>query len=867
MLGNLLGGGFRGAIFPVHPDQSEILGLRAYPTIASLPGPVDLAVVVEAPAGVPALVSECARAGVRGLIITSDGFRTREPEGAALEREMLEHARRGGMHILGPDSIGVMVPHARLNAALAGAMARPGSVGFVSQSGALGSAILDWSFRVNVGFSAFVSVGAMLDVGWGDLIDYLGDDEQTQSIVIYMESIGDARSFLSAAREVALTKPIIVLKAGRTGAGARIAATHTGWLTGDDEVLDAAFRRCGVLRVHTIADLFHMAGALSKQPRPAGPRLTIVTNAGGPAVIATDALLTSGGELASLSAGSTAALAEVLPAGVPPANPIDLGGDARPEHYRRTLDIALKDPASDGVLVIVAPQAMAEPARTAERLVSITRPPGKPILVSLMGGLVVEAGEEILNRANIPTFAYPDTAARVFHAMWRYSYNLRALYETPMPAANDGHQHDRARTAAIMQRVQATGRNLLTEPEAKELLAAYGFPVVPTHSAHSVEEAVAVADTLGYPVVLKLLSLTVTHKSAAGGVHLNLSHAEAVRSAYDDIRTSAAHVGEVDFLGVTVQPMVVSEGYELILGATVDADFGPVLLFGSGGRLVEVYDDRVAGLPPLNTTLARRMIEQTRIFQALRGAHGRRPVDLAALDRLLVRFSYLLVEEPRIKEIDINPLLASPHGLVALDARVVLHDRSIEDERLPRPAIRPYPSQYVESTTMKDGTPVTIRPIRPEDEPLMARFHETLSERSVYMRYFHPVKLSQRVTHERLTRICFIDYDREMALVVERQNPGSGEPEIVAVGRLSKRRGSREAEFALLISDLVQGQGLGTALLSRLVAIGRDEGIRRITAEILPENRGMRRVSEKLGFRLRHSMDDGVVKATLDLST
>ncbi|MDP8908714.1 MAG: acetate--CoA ligase family protein, partial [Chloroflexota bacterium] len=620
ILGHLLGGGFPGAIFPVHPDQTEILGLRAYPTIASLPGPVDLAVVVEAAPGVPALVRDCARAGVCGLIITSDGFRARGPEGAALEQEMLEHARRGGMHILGPDSIGIMVPGARLNAALAGAMARPGSVGFVSQSGALGSAILDWSFRVNVGFSAFVSVGAMLDVGWGDLIDYLGDDEQTQSIVIYMESIGDARSFLSAAREVALTKPIIVLKAGRTDAAARIAATHTGWLTGDDEVLDAAFRRCGVLRVHTIADLFHMAGALSKQPRPAGPRLTIVTNAGGPAVIATDALVASGGELAPLSAGAAAALAEALPTGVPPANPIDLGGDARPEHYRRAVDIALKDPAGDGVLVIIAPQAMSEPARTAERLVSTTRMPGKPILASLMGGLVVEAGEEILNRANIPTFAYPDTAARVFHAMWRYSYNLRALYETPMPAANDGRRPDRERVVTIMQQVQATGRSLLTEPESKELLAAYGVPVVPTRSAHSAEEAVAIAAEMGYPVVLKLLSATVTHKSEAGGVRLNLPHAEAVRRAYDDIRASATPMGEADFLGMTVQPMVVSEGYELILGATTDADFGPVLLFGSGGRLVEIYDDRVAGLPPFNTTLARRMIEQTRVFQALRGA-------------------------------------------------------------------------------------------------------------------------------------------------------------------------------------------------------------------------------------------------------
>ena len=866
VLGHLLAGGFTGTLVPITPHLPAILGLQAYPRLADVAGRIDLAVIVEPAAAVHGAVRDCAAAGVPGVIITSGGFRDNAP-GGSLTQQILEDARRGGVRMVGPDSVGVMLPHTRLNASMVGTMARPGSVGFVSQSGALGSAILDWSFRVNVGFSAFISVGGMLDVGWGDVIDYLGDDPQTQSIVIYMESIGDARSFLSAAREVALSKPIIVLKAGRTDAAARIAVTHTGWLAGDDAALDAAFRRCGVLRVSTIADLFYMAGALSKQPRPAGPRLTIITNAGGPAVIATDALIANGGELSPLSEQTSAALAQALPTGGGAStNPIDLGADADPEQYARAVDIALKDPATDGVLVIVAPQAMTEPARTAERLKPYARTPGKPILASMMGGLVVEAGEEILNEANIPTFAYPDTAARVFDAMWRRSYNLHALYQTPMPAPEGEHDPNREQTVAIIGAAQAAGRTLLTEAESKAFLAAYGIPVVATHVAHSAEEAVAVADGLGYPVVLKLLSSTIVHKSDVGGVQLNLPDAEAVRRAYDAIRSSAVqHAGETSFGGVTVQAMVRTDGYELLVGSTTDPDFGPVMLFGSGGRLVEVYADRAAGLPPLNTTLARRMMEQTRVFAALRGEHGRAPVDLAALEQLLVRFSYLLVEQPRIKEIDINPLLASSSSLVALDARIVLHDRGVPDDQLPRPAIRPYPSRYVSQTTLKDGTPVTIRPIRPEDEPLMVRFHQTLSERSVYLRYFHPIKLDQRITHERLIRICFIDYDREMALVVERKEPASGEQEIVAVGRLSKRRGTGEAEFALLISDLVQGQGLGTALLSRLVQIGRDEGVRHITAEILPDNRGMRRVAEKLGFRLRFSLEDGVVKAALTL--
>jgi acetyltransferase len=744
-------------------------------------------------------------------------------------------------------------------------MARPGNVGFLSQSGALMTAILDRSFMENVGFSAFVSVGTMMDVGWGDLIYYLGDDPRTESIVVYMESVGDARSFLSAAREVALTKPIIVIKAGRTAAASHAAASHTGSLTGSDEVLDAAFGRSGVLRVDNISDLFDMAETLSKQPRPRGPRLTILTNAGGPGVLATDTLIAGGGELAEISPETMQELDDLLPAPWSHGNPIDVLGDADPERYAKTLETAARDPESDGLLVVLTPQDMTEPTETAQGLVPYARDTRKPVLASWMGGAEVAAGTSILNGAGIPTFDYPDDAARSFTNMWRYTYNLRGIYETPQLA--DGPDVDRERAEEIVAGVREGGRTILTEFESKALLAAYGIPTVETRVATSADEGVELAECFGYPVVLKLNSQTITHKTDVGGVRLNLQNAGGVRGAFEEMERSIAEkFSPEDFAGATVQPMVSLEGYEIIIGSSLDAQFGPVLLFGSGGQLVEVYKDRALALPPLTTTLARRTMEQTRIFEALQGVRGRAPVDAAALERLFVRFSQLVVEQPWIREMDINPLLASPERLLALDARVVLHPPDTEEKDLPRTAIRPYPTQYVWAEEMPDGEPSTIRPIRPEDEPLMVRFHESLSEQSVYMRYFHMLGLSQRTAHERLTRICFIDYDREMALVAEHQNPETGEREILGVGRLSRERAApSEAEISVLISDRFQRQGLGTILLERLLETGRAEGLRRITAVILSDNRPVQRLFRKLGFHLRRDREGGVVEADLDL--
>ncbi len=864
ILWNLIRSPFGGTVYPVNPKRPNVLGIRAYRDLAAIPEPVDLAVVVTPAPSVPEIIGQCADRGVKGAIIISAGFKEVGPEGAELERRVLEQARRGGIRLIGPNCLGVMNPVIGLNATFAAGMARRGNVGFLSQSGALLTAILDWSHKVNVGFSAFVSIGSMLDVGWGDLIDHLADDPETKCIVIYMETIGDARAFLSASREVALSKPIIVIKAGRTEAAAKAAASHTGSMSGSDEVLEAAFRRAGVLRVDSISEVFDMADVLAKQPRPRGPRLAIVTNAGGPGVLATDALIKSRGELAKPSPTTIDALNAFLPSAWSHANPIDILGDADPKRYAQALEAAARDESTDGLLAILTPQAMSDPTATAEALSRFAKIPGKPVLASWMGGESVAPGEEVLDHAGIPTFAYPDTAARIFTLMWRSFYNLQAIYETPtLPSGEEDADRASAAASAIVDAARAEGRTILTEDESKRVLAAYGIPTTESRIATTEDQAVAAAAAIGYPVVLKLHSKTITHKTDVGGVQLDLADAEAVRLAFRSIESSVRdRAGAGHFDGVSVQPMLRLDGYELIVGSSLDPQFGPVLLFGTGGQLVEVFHDRALGLPPLNSTLARRMMEQTRILRALKGVRGRRPIDLAALEQLLVRFSDLVVQQRWIKEIDINPLLASPDRLLALDARVIVHGPEVEPSTLPRLAIRPYPSQYATTWTASDGSPMRLRPIRPEDEPMLVAFHGTLSERTVALRYFHAMKLSARVAHERLTRICFIDYDREIALVAERENPeATGTREITGVGRLSRLRGTDDAEFALLISDRYQRQGLGTALLDRLVAIARDEGIGRIVGSILPENLGMRRVCERLGFRLSLDAEDGVLQA------
>jgi acetyltransferase len=849
VLWNLLSTPFGGTVYPVNGKRRNVLGIRAYPDVASLPERPDLAVVVTPANTVPGIIAECVELGVPSAIVISAGFKEQGEEGKELERQIQERIQGGAMRVIGPNCLGVMNPLTGLNATFARSLARPGNVAFISQSGALCTAVLDWSLGEEVGFSAFVSVGSMLDVDWGDLVHYFGNDPQTRSIVIYMESVGDARSFLSAAREVSLNKPIIVIKAGRTAAAAKAAASHTGSLTGSDEVLDAAFRRCGVLRVDNIADVFYMSEVLAKQPRPRGPRLAIVTNAGGPGVLATDALINGGGELAELSPETMQALDKLLPPAWSRNNPVDILGDAEPARYAQALEIAARDPNIDGMLVILTPQGMTNPTQIAEELKPYAHSTGKPVLASWMGGPDVAAGEDILKRAGIPTFPFPDLAARAFNYMWRYAENLNALYKTPILRVGAESVSGREAGEEIIARVRQTGRTILTEPESKQLLAAYGIPTVETHIATSDEEAMQIAGQIGYPVVLKIYSRSITHKTDVGGVHLNLRDAYAVHEAFHRIKDSVAQAaGPQSFQGVTVQPMIKTEGEELILGSSTDPQFGPVLLFGSGGRLVEVFKDRSLGLPPLNTTQARRMMEQTRIFTALQGVRGRKPVNLEALEELLVRFSQLVVEQPWIKEIDINPLLASPERLLALDARVVVYGEDVSEKELPALALPAYPVAFVSAWKAKDGREVTLRPIRPEDEPLMVKFHERLSEQSVYQRYFRPLQLSQRIHHERLIRMCCIDYERQLALVAERRESEDGPQEILAVGRLGRVRGADAARCTIVVRDEFQHLGLGTAIMRRCVETARALGLKRLTCTMLANNHEMQAICRRAGF-------------------
>lgn len=858
---------FAGKIYPINPNHPTVLGMPSFPTVAAVGQPVDLAVIATPAATVPAVVRDCVKAGVKGAVILSVGFRETGQSGSELERQIKHEAERGGMRIIGPNCLGVMAPYSGLNASLAGDLAHKGGIAFVSQSGALCAAILGWGFKKKLGFSAFVSVGTMVDVGWGDLIDFLGRDPNTKSIVVYMESVGDARSFLSAAREVAFTKPIIVIKVGRTDEAAQAVASHTGELTESDEVLDAAFRRVGVLRVDTIEDLFELADLVGKQPIPRGPRLAVVTNAGGPGALAADMLVSRGGRLATLSSPSLAALDGILPRFWNHANPVDVQGDADEVRYAKAVEVALNDTGNDGVLVILTPQVMTNPAATARAIGPFSRARGKPLLATWMGGTEIDESRQILAEASIPVFEYPDAAARAFCYMWQRSSNLRSLYETPaLSAVAPGASDAKARVSEIIRKAQKERRTLLSEYESKRLVEAYSIPVVETRLALDENAAEEEAERIGFPVVVKLHSESLSHKAEVGGVHLNVGNRAGVRRAWRSIEKSVLEkAGKGHFLGVTVQRLISRNGYELIIGSSVNPQFGPVVLFGSGGELVEVVRDHSLSLPPLTANLARLAIEQTKIYRALKGMRGRPAVDLAGLEQLLVRFSQLVGEQPRIKEIDLNPLLVCEDRIVALDARVVLHDATVKDADLPRLAIRPYPFNYMRQEKLKDGTAVTIRPIRAEDEPLMVRMHKQLSDDSVYNRYFSFLKLEQRIAHDRLARLCFIDYDREMALVALHTDPKTGEQDLMGIGRLVKQPGTHSGEFAVLVDDRWQGRGLGFRLLQLVVEVGREEGLSRVTGDILADNNAMKNTARKVGFKLRQAGGEGTIRAEIEI--
>ena len=673
---NLISGGGVKNIIPVNPHRTEVCGLPCISSVELAKEPVDLAVIVVPAANVLDVMNSCARAKVRAAIVIAAGFKESGPEGLRLETAVAHAAREGGIRLIGPNCLGVMNPEFGLNASFGSGMPHKGPLAFISQSGAMCSAVLDWSLSDGIGFSAFVSIGSMADVGWADLIDYFGDDPATTGILMYMETIGDPRAFISVAGRVSHDKPIIVIKPGRTPEAARAAASHTGALVGSDAVFDAACERAGVLRVNTVSELFDLAEVLSCSKKLSGPRLAVVTNAGGPAVLATDAVVESGAQMAKLAEKTIETLSSFLPPAWSHSNPVDILGDADPERYARAVEIVAKDTQVDGILAVLTPQAMSEPTQTAERIRDTSLPIQKPLLTSWMGGGAVEKGRHIFSSSGIPCFEYPDDAAWSFAAMWRRTAMLNMFRIPPRkrPCPSKAEVEARiAKAREILYRAVAEKRSFLSERESKQLLKLYGIPVVEAYLAKADDEAASIAERIGYPVVLKIESPKISHKSDVGGVVLGLSDKAAVRKAFTGIKQRVVdQYGSEAFYGVAVQKMVSAQGIELIVGSSIDPQFGPIVLFGSGGIYVEAFKDSSLGLPPLNSTLARRMIERTKISNVLASPRGGVPVPLEPIEDLLIALSELVLELPEVAECDMNPVLASPSGVVCLDARIVV---------------------------------------------------------------------------------------------------------------------------------------------------------------------------------------------------
>lgn len=862
VLENLQQARFPGPIYPINPKYQSLLGLPVFASVRELPSCPDLVVIATPAASVPAIVSECGEKGVPGLVILSAGFREVGGAGRIVEAELeLQLARFPGMRAVGPNCLGVLVPGCHLNASFAAAMAKPGRTAFISQSGALCTSILDWSLSEDIGFSHFVSIGNALNVKVGDLIDYFAEDPATDSIVLYLESVTEARRFMSAARAFTRTKPIVVYKAGRFAESAQAAASHTGAMAGVDAVYEAAFQRAGMVRIYRAEDMFDCAELLARHRTPAGPRLAIITNAGGPGVMAVDELLERHGQLAVLTPETVEKLNAVLPTHWSHRNPVDVLGDAKPERFATALRVIVTDPSVDAVLIVLTPQAMTDPMGTAIGIADVAAITHEPVLTAWMGGRAVEPGRQILNQAGIPTYDSPDRAVRAFMYLVSYRRNREILYETPRQVPMESFAKAGPGREQINQ-LLAVGRETLTEIQSKELLSAYGIPTTVPRPAQTAEEAIAIARKLGYPVVMKVHSAQILHKTEVHGVVTGVSGDAKVRRIFHEILDRAKQMRpDADVKGVTLQPMLSgAESLELIVGAKKDPVFGAVMMVGAGGITAEVLADRALELPPLNERLARRMLESLRIRPLLGSYRGRRAVNLDRLVEVLMRFSYLIAENPCIAELDVNPLLVTSEGATALDARVILDLEALAAK--PRPyshlAIRPYPDEYVRPVTLRDGTKILLRPIRPEDEPLWHEHLKKCSQSSIWMRFRYLFKES---THEMATRFCFVDYDRTMAIVAE---IGAGDNrEIIAVARLVADADHRKAEYAILVSDEWQGRGLGTLMTDYCIELCGSWGMDRVYAETTTDNRRMQNILSRHQFQQKKTINGEVLYEAL----
>ncbi|HLA84251.1 MAG TPA: bifunctional acetate--CoA ligase family protein/GNAT family N-acetyltransferase [Thermoguttaceae bacterium] len=864
VLKNLIGSGFRGVVYPVNPKRESVQGVQAFKDIESLPHPPDLAVVCTPAPTVPGLVRCCGEAGTRGMVIISAGFREIGPEGKKLERAVIEEKRRfKDMRIIGPNCLGIIVPSIHLNASFAATTPSEGHIGFISQSGALCTSVLDWAMEEGIGFSYFVSVGNMLDVSMGDLIDYFGTQTDTQSIILYIESISEAREFMSAARAFARTKPIVAFKSGRFAESAQAAASHTGAMAGVDAVYEAAFRRAGIERIFEVDDMFDCAELLARQRPPKGERLAIVTNAGGPGVMTTDALIARDGKLAQLLPETIDQLNAVLPPFWSHNNPVDVLGDAPPERFAKALEILAKDKNVDALLVILTPQAMTDATETARAVSQVAKRIRKPVLAAWMGGLMVREGVQVLDEAGIPTYTTPEKAIRAFMHLVSYARNLEILHETPRDIPL-GFKMDRQRLRGVFDTILTEGTEILSENMSKAFLEAYEIPTTKPHLARSADEAVEVAQQCGFPVVLKVHSPDITHKTDVGGVALNLANGEAVRKAYEKMMVRVAErCPTADVWGATVQPMVSHpNAFELIIGTKKDPIFGSVIMVGMGGIAAEVFRDRALAMPPLNESLARRMLESLKSWPLLQGYRGKPGADINRLIEILMRFSYLVADYPEIKELDVNPLLVTEKDAVALDARVVV-DRDLVVHS-PRPyahlAIRPYPEEFVTQRKLKTGEDVILRPIKPEDEPM---WHDLLAGCSMESIRFRFSYLFKQTTHEMAARYCFIDYDREIGIVAEVEE--NGERKLIGVGRLVSDMNHETAEYAILIVDRWQGHGLGGVLTDYCVEVAQRWGIKRVVAETSKDNHRMIGTFRNRGFTIDEEQEEDVVMVSKQL--
>ncbi len=854
---NMLESNFQGALYPINSRVAEVQGRRAYASISEIEDEIELVVIATPPQTVPDIIEECGKHGVKAAVIITAGFGEIGAEGQELERRLLENAKRYGIRLVGPNCLGVMRPSIGLNATFNKGGANAGNLALISQSGALCTAILDWAQVNDVGFSSVVSMGSSADVDFGETLDYLVSDPQTQNILLYIEGIRESRRFMSSLRAAARVKPVILIKVGRHEAGSKAAMSHTASLVGSDDAFDAAVRRAGVVRVQTVTQLFSAAKALSCGFHPSGNRLAIVTNGGGPGVMATDRASDLGLVMASLSDATIARLNEVLPVNWSHGNPVDIIGDAQADRYKHAVAACLEDPNVDGVLTILTPQAMTKPLEAAEVVIELANQYSKPLLTCWMGEIQVAESRKLFARAKKPNFRTPEPAVEVFSYLSDYYQNQKLLMQMPEPLS---HQlaPDVEGARMVIEGALQDKRKVLSEMESKALLSAFHIPVAQTMVARSPNEALLIAQQLGFPVAMKVNSRDITHKSDAGGVMLNLSNAQGVRAAYHEITENikrnrpGAHMD-----GISIQPMIVKpNGRELMVGVTNDPVFGPVITFGAGGTTVEVMGDTQVSLPPLNVFLARDLISRTKVSKLLGAFRHMPPADMEALEGVLLRVSEMVCELPMLMEMDINPLIVDEHGLLAADARVVVEFRQPSADRYAHMAIYPYPTHLVNHWQLADGMDITIRPIRPEDAGLEQAFVRNLSEQSRFFRFMNSV---QELSQSMLVRFTQIDYSREMALIAVTEVNGTDVE--LGVTRFAINPDGESCEFALVIADQMHGKGLGQKLMTALMDAARSKGLKVIEGEVLKNNTDMLSLMDRLGFEVVTSTDDDSIKS------